>query len=197
MQFETRRKLVHIGEGVTAALLVYYDRFPLLFMIVLLAASVAGSVYVKRHHIGVAERLIVLFDRDEHQSTLPGQGSLFLLAGFILSVVLFPEPVALAAILTTTFGDSLNTLVGQRTDQFPNPLNPNKSLMGTCAGFLAAASINTVLLGILPGILISAAAMTVESPNLYIGKWEIDDNLIVPLTVGITHRVLTTVQYLL
>lgn len=179
--------MVHIAEGVIAAVLVRFGLFDVAVMTALLIVATAGSLFVKQFEVPPVERWMKVVGRDEHKNTLPGQGSLYLLTGFILSVVFFPLPVALAAILTATFGDSVNTLVGKYGFGTPNPLNPNKDLEGTLAGFVVAGFINMMLLGPFAGVVTAAAAMIVESLEIMIGRWELDDNVTVPLTVGVTE----------
>lgn len=196
MRFETRRKIVHITEGLIAAGLVYYDLFVVPAMAMLLAASTLISITFRRWRPEIIEELIDDLDREEHEGALPAQGSLFFLTGSILVVAFFEKNVALAAIATLTVGDSLSALVGAYLGRLENPLNSGKSIEGTLAGFLASTGANILFISFPAAFFVSAVAMIVESLEFTYRDWELDDNLTIPLSVGLAYLMFEAIVHI-
>lgn len=186
LAFETRRKLVHILEGSTAAMLVFYDAYPRLLLggalLVVLGVSLISHVY----DLPAIEFLIRELDRGPEHGVLPAQGTISLLIGSLLATLLFQKSVALAAITVVTLGDSLNALVGRYIGEITNPINPHRNVEGFLAGLVASTLVAAVFITLPLAFLVAAAGMLVEAANL-----PIDDNVTIPLTVGSTYYLLT------
>ncbi len=166
-----------------------------LFIFVLLIFGIIISLVSRKHKIPVIYWLLQRFEREEYIKKSPGKGSLYFLAGVLLTIKLFPKDIALLSIMILALGDSISTLVGinfGRTKQFING-SGTKLLEGTLAGVIAAflGCLALILLvpgfsvGILQALAACIGAMIVESIDLQVNKQPVDDNIIVPLTAGV------------
>lgn len=190
MDFEIRRKAIHVTEGTAALAAVYFDFFPIVLLLACLIIGITISILIKRKDT-ILDKLSEKFGREENQNTVPGQGSIFLAIGILLSVIFFDKNVAMAAIVTVTFGDSIGALVGMYFGRIKNPFNKTKHIEGTLAGFAVAATINLMFLAPLTAIFVSAIGLITESINFELNEYKIDDNLTVPISVGVAYLVLT------
>lgn len=111
-------------------------------------------------------------------------GSLYVLFAAIVCTVLFSKPIAVIALTIMLISDSCAALFGKAYGS--RCLRASKSLEGTVAFFLSALVIVIIFNPIYPvtyaSILACAAATLAE---MYEDKIEIDDNLSIPLFVGI------------
>ena len=189
MDFEIRRKTIHVLEGSAALFSVYFDFFPVELILSSLLIGLGISFLIKRRET-MLDKLSEKFGREENKNTIPGQGSIFLAIGILLSVIFFDKNVAMAAIVTVTFGDSIGALVGMYFGRLKNPFNRSKHVEGTLAGFAVAALINTLFLAPLTSILVSAIGLIIESIDFELNGFDVDDNLTVPISVGVAYLVL-------
>ncbi len=107
-----------------------------------------------------------------------------LLLGALLSVIVFPQRVVIAVVLVLSISDSAASLIGIR---FGRIRIGGKTLEGSLAFFVTAL----VIMGLaLPGPWWIAAvgalvAAVVEAlPALPLGRFELNDNVTVPLVSG-------------
>lgn len=110
-------------------------------------------------------------------------GATFVVLAGLLSIAIFPKPVAIAALLTLSISDSLASLIGS---QFGKVRFLGKSLAGSGAFFVSALVIGLVVFrGYWPVALIGAAVGTVvEALSVRLGEIKLDDNFTVPLSTG-------------
>ena len=100
-----------------------------------------------------------------------------------MSMLLFPEPIALAAIAIMALGDSVTNVFGRYFGEIRLPYNRKKTVDGVLIGIGAATlgALFFVPLGV--ALAASTMAMFVETWDLKIGV-PIDDNVLVPLVAG-------------
>ena len=105
-------------------------------------------------------------------------GSSYLALGVLLAALLFPRPVAVAAMGYLILGDGLAGLVGRSFGR--RSLAFGKSLEGTLAGLAANLVVGALTVHELPAVLLGAGvASAVELLPL-----PLDDNLAIPLVSG-------------
>lgn len=116
-------------------------------------------------------------------------GSMYVLAAAIICTMLFSKPVAAIALTIMLTSDACAALFGKAFGT--RKLYKSKSLEGTTAFFLSALIIMMVFNPLYPvtyaSVLAAAAATFAE---MFEDKIEIDDNLSVPLFVGIVLTLL-------
>ena len=111
-------------------------------------------------------------------------GATYVLLAALLSSVLFSKPVAALAMTIMLISDTLAALVGKKFGR--EKIYKGKTLEGTVA-FLSSALFATVLFNPLYpfGIASVAACLAATLVEIYEDKIGMDDNLSIPLVVGI------------
>nr|HPO06210.1 SEC59/DGK1/VTE5 family protein [Candidatus Gracilibacteria bacterium] len=129
-------------------------------------------------------------ERPEHWQNWPGQGLFFFVLGSWSVLSLFPRRIAIAAIAVLLVGDAFTNIVGRLWGKIPNPLNRRKTVEGTLAGIVSAFVVLNLFF-VWPSALVAAIiGMIVEIPTWKIGKFPVDDNLTIPLSVGLILYIL-------
>ena len=114
-------------------------------------------------------------------------GATWLLIGFTITVIAFPMPIAVSALIFLSIGDSFAAIFGKL---FPLGMIGNKTLSGTLAGFVSSLG---VLLIINPplklNLLLFGAifAMVIELIPL-----KINDNITIPILSGFIMQIMDT-----
>lgn len=116
-------------------------------------------------------------------------GSLYVLLAAIACTLLFSKPIALISMTVMLISDTMAALVGKACGT--RKIYHHKSMEGTLAFFLSALFINIIYTPIFTftyaGVIACVAATIAE---VYEDKIEIDDNLSIPLFVGIVLTIL-------
>lgn len=104
--------------------------------------------------------------------------------GVALSLALYPEPAAVAAVVFLAFGDVAATGVGER---WGRRRVGDKSLEGAAAFFAAAFLAGLAVRGLLggpPAHVLAAGAWCAALLELLMPRWA-NDNLLIPLAAGL------------
>ncbi len=178
---EIRRKIVHlatliipIGYGLTSesTVLTFLIPFFLLYL----------TVDLLRHfHPGMASLFKKYFFgrvlREEEGPNL--MGSTYFLFASILTVLLFPRPIAVASLLILILSDTAAALIGKGFGKIPLF---KKSLEGSIAFFFSSLLIVWIYPGLdrFSGSLAALGATVIEALPI-----PLDDNLTIPLFAGV------------
>lgn len=116
-------------------------------------------------------------------------GSMYVLAAAIICTLLFSKPIAAIALTVMLISDTCAALFGKAYGT--RKLYKSKSLEGTIAFFLSALIVNMLYEPIFHFTYASVIACAVATiAEMFEDKLEIDDNLSIPLFVGIILSVL-------
>lgn len=183
---EISRKVLHLSAAAIPLLYVAVDRQT---MLGLLAVCVVGAIaietlrHVSRPFQELFARTVGFMVRATEWGRL--SGATYVLVAALLSVWLFPKRVAIAVLLILCVSDSAASLIGLR---FGRGRFLGKSPAGSFAFFVTALAI---LWLVLPedslGIILVAAMVatcTEALPALRLGRFDLNDNLTVPLITG-------------
>ncbi len=164
-----------VGTGLTAALLI-----------------LAIAVDVVRLRVRTVQRF---FHRTFGTAMRPHEaseltGSTYLSLASLVCIVLFTVPIAVAALLFLTVGDTAAALVGQRWGK--RRLRPGKTLEGTVACLFCCLVVVGVMPGLplLPGLVGAVVATVVE----LLGTAAIDDNFGIPVSSGLAMWIVTALM---
>ncbi|MFB6203925.1 MAG: diacylglycerol/polyprenol kinase family protein [Candidatus Nanohaloarchaea archaeon] len=185
MRFETRRKLVHVLEGVLGIAVIYLDLQPLAVFSALLMVGIVLSYAAREGDHPFLDFFVDRLGRED--PTLPGQGSLFMLAGFIAAVLVLPAEAAMAAVATVAFGDSAAAFIGRYYGRTRNPLNDGKTVEASVAGFVLSSFAAGFFVSPGSAVLMSFAAMVVEAWPAHLGGYELDDNFSMPVVAALVY----------
>jgi len=177
---------MHIAVGLITIALIYYNLLSPFAILLLIIIGILLSFLCKRMRIPIISTFLDQVERDEQRHKFPGKGTIFFFIGVLLSLQLFEQDIALAAIMVLTFGDSISHMFGAQFGRLKNIFNgkSKKLLEGTLAGTLAGFFGAVFFVPIPEAFLGSAAAMIAEVIKIDFNENTLDDNLIVPLIAG-------------
>lgn len=185
-KFELRRQIVHMLSALSIVMLYKIRFINQISLFVILAFGGILSFLSRKKPIPLIKTLLVYFERDYPRSRFPGQGSFFLVLGSFLSLSIFEENIALAAITIMAIGDAASNIIGLYFGKIKNPFNRVKHLEGTFCAIIFSFFGAWYFVPFNQALSASTLAMFIESIDLKIGPWKIDDNLIIPLIAGAT-----------
>lgn len=210
LKFEINRKLVHLLSILYIVVFVLVETFysfsyAIGFMMILLIVTFFYEEIRLREARNKFENYfkkftgkLTKFHRLKEEKNL--SGSVYMILGILISLVIFDRRIALAVILMTILGDLTAALIGKR---FGKIKILNKTLEGTLAGFFVNFLVGIIFirgpldlvyvntLDLLPQLflftpnfaVIILMAISASLAELYFEN--IDDNLSIPLFAGI------------
>lgn len=183
-KFELRRQIAHAITGI--AIIALFSTGILQKSTLLLITLIGGilSLIAKKHRLPLLEPILEYFERPKHREKFPGRGSFFLVLGSLIVLTIYPEKIAFAAILITAIGDSVTNIFGRYFGSVENPLNRKKNLEGTMMSIFLSTLVALFFVPMEQAFMASTVAMFFESLDIKIGKFELDDNLLIPLIAG-------------
>lgn len=176
---EVKRKLIHLFAAVIP---LGYLIVPRTLAVVLLTVAVLVSLTldVIRIYQLPPRRFVekMLGSLLRHHESRDFTGGTYILSGALFSVILFPKPVAVAALGFTVVGDIAAALVGRR---YGRVRFGAKSVEGSLACLAACFAVALVVphLSVWIGAVGALVATIVEATSL-----PVDDNLSMPLLSG-------------
>lgn len=105
---------------------------------------------------------------------------IYLAAGVLASLLIFPDPVNYVAVSVVTLGDGFSSLIGKKYGKH-YIAKTRKTVEGTCAGIGCAFAIAALFVAPERAVVASAVGMIVEFLPI-----PINDNITVPLTAGVS-----------
>ncbi len=118
-------------------------------------------------------------------------GQVFFLIGTIISLAVFDFPIALAAILMTTFGDMAAALIGKRFGHVY--VTKERSLEGIVGEFIVNFFIGAIIITNFWIVLVMSLTATIVESAVD----RLDDNLLIPLFAGFSGQVSVVVLHAL
>lgn len=183
-RFEFRRKMAHIVFGLSLVLCIQAGILTAIRLGILALIGLLISLIERRLRLPLVSPMLDILERPGVRQSFPGKGLLFFLLGSFLSLLLFPQDIALASILVLTFGDAVSHLCGIRFGKVAHPLTDKKFIEGAVAGFAAAFLAALLLVSAAEALVAAFAAMLVEAIDVRFKALEADDNLLIPLAAG-------------
>jgi len=189
---EVGRQFIHILTGTAVLIAIYLSgHYAALVFAALLVVTVLASVLIKKFNLsqktsGVFRRL----GRPGVQN-VKLQGTILLLSGILVTLLLFPRNIVYASVAIVTLGDSVATIVGVLIGKHKLPYSESKTVEGTLSGL--AAAFGGALLFVTPfqafigaagGMLLEStiSLQTVREANLKgIVKFFLNDNFMIPV----------------
>ena len=184
---EISRKVLHLAAAVTPFVYVFLTRDTMIRLLapcLLLAVTIELLRYASPGFQVVFRRWVGFMVRDVEWNRITG--ATYVMVGALLSVWWFPKPVAIAAMLIQIVSDTAASLIGIR---FGRTRFLGKSLAGSGAFFITAVIILWLALPDSKGVALAAALVATLAealPALRLGRFELNDNVTVPLLTGIT-----------
>ena len=186
MRLEIKRAILHVLIGAVIILASMETRI-VWFLFFLLIAGLLISLLSLKYRLPLISWFLENFERPNYIKTFPGKGILFLVAGCLLSLKLFPNDIALASIAIVSLGDPVSHLI---SGNFKSNLVKRKNILGILAGIMISGIAASFFVALPFALIASAFAMAAEVLIIKLGEDPVDDNIIMPIVAG-------TVLYLL
>ena len=183
-KLELRRQIAHLITGLFIILLI---KLKLINAAILLGILIIGgvvSLVSRKRKIPFIYPILRFFDRPIEIKTFPGKGSFYLVLGSFLSLMLFEERIALAAISIMAVGDSVSTLVGLYIGKYRNFINPFKHLEGTVLAIIFSTIAAFTFVSFEKALLAATGGMIFEALTIRKIDRYVDDNVLIPLVAG-------------
>ncbi|MGC9515397.1 hypothetical protein [Methanocrinis sp.] len=197
LAMEARRKAIHLsGLSVPASILIFGKAATAGFV----ALALLAALVLERRRLAGYVSLPTSRDHEEERVA----GYVYYIWGTLLTVLVFPPPIAIAAMLMLSLGDAASGIIGslvrgsavraeimEGRDWRPKPLPIMAATFAVCllAGYVAVILEETFLAG--PGLLSppiyiagAAAATFADAVPLSFRERVIDDNLSIPVLSG-------------
>ncbi|MBN1411941.1 MAG: phosphatidate cytidylyltransferase [Spirochaetales bacterium] len=178
---EIVRKSIHcliVLAPIFAAMNIYITLF--ILMAGTLFYAIVEHARIKGYSLSYITEITELVSRDKDKTRFV-YGPVTLGIGAVLSLLLFPNPVATIAICALAFGDSAASIFGKGIPSLKLPFSKNKSLAGTLACFivvfLCTFKITQDPLLSLPIAMVAALIESMPTGDM--------DNIILPVGTGI------------
>ncbi len=182
---EYRRQAAHAVFGITLAYLIYVGLLTSSALAIIILAGLALIILVKNGYLGFLSHVLLIFERPHHFERFPGRGIFYFVCGAFLVSLFAPIQITAASILILALGDSITNIVGKDLGKNPLPYNKKKNIEGPLTGAFFGALMASLLVPLPHAIAAALVAMFVETlPHSY-GRFEIDDNITIPVTAAL------------
>lgn len=122
--------------------------------------------------------------KETKRSQFQPSGSLYVLLAAIVCTLLFSKPIAMIALTVMLISDTSAALIGKAMGT--RKIYRNKSLEGTDAFFVSALIVNMIYNPLYPFTYVSVlACMAAVVAEVFEDKIKIDDNISIPIFVGL------------
>lgn len=179
-ELELRRQAVHVALGLFLLLfLMVMGRMKLIYLLssILFFGFLLISLVMRGNKIPLASWFVETFERES--APLPGYGSAWYVAGFLLCALLIPGvPELSSAMLILALGDAASNVIGARFGKHALPYNKGKTVEGTLA-FLLFSLPSFLFIGYY-AVPLSILCALIESLPV-----KIDDNITIPLACSL------------
>lgn len=183
-QLEFRRQSLHFLAGFLAVFAHWIGVLRLREIAVLLLVGLITCLLTAKGKLPVMENFLRQFERPRAYD-FPGSGPFYFLLGTGLVFLFFPVKIAYAAILILAVGDSFSHIFAERLPKNINlPWNRRKSLTGVGLGILAGTFAAQFFVPLWAAFPASCLAIALETYPWRVGKFFVDDNILIPLSAG-------------
>lgn len=187
---EVKRQLFHLSYGcfiVFATL--FFSRFIVGgFLTLLLFVGGILTLIHKKNRIGFIDLVLQHVERPRDMDVFPAKGAFFYTFGAAMTLLIFPENIALASILILAIGDSVSHLAGRMIRKRRQNPNVKKLVEGTIVGVLLSSVATAFFVDPLFGFISATVAMVIEFLERVLAR--VDDNFYIPLISAIVLFVL-------
>ena len=195
MQFEINRKIFHMSSLLLPILYIFASKVVAIIGLLIIAGSTI-ALDTARHYNPKVQELVdkyFLFIMRPHEKSgsFKLSGSSYMMAGFLITAIVFPKGVAISSWFVLIISDSYAALFGSKMG---TPTNHGKSFEGAAAFFVSAVLIGVISHAIVPyptGFWsLTFAALGASAVEYYSPQIGIDDNLTIPISFAILISIL-------
>jgi len=190
LRIEIPRKIFHILSVLSLLIPLYL--FGKLSVAVLMGVMIVfllpvSYLRIKNFMTSWYWKIIQLVEREENIKKLPARQAFSLAVGIFISSIIFDEKILQICIVSTAIYDGVATIAGLLIGKHKLP--NGKSIEGSVAGIVLNTVFLLLFVNIFYGFIISVFSSVIENLSSS-KKWYLDDNLLIPVGVGILCSVL-------
>lgn len=186
-KLELSRKTFHIFGGVLIAILALLLpepwHVPVLFAVSVIAILLSYATK-KKMKIPVVRWLVKTMERPKDLEEFPLKGSITVFIGMMLTAIFFDAKITAAAAIVLGIGDGLSTMFGILFGVSEIFYNQKKDWEGIFIGIIGAFFGLAFLYPPAIAAIGATIPMLVESMDIRIGNYRLDDNLLIPPLAG-------------
>ncbi|HWQ67396.1 MAG TPA: hypothetical protein VN372_11045 [Methanospirillum sp.] len=173
---EFLRKVVHMVFGLLITLLIW--QIPKVISLMIIGVGLlVGLVFIDLAMRGFQIPIIThLINGLERPGVFPGKGAFFFGISALVTLILFPAPVAAIGVFTLSVLDGIATIIGLRYGRIR--IINHKSIEGTCGAIAVTFVMLLLLMNPIQAGIVAIVAGIVELAS------PVDDNLIIPIAVA-------------
>lgn len=193
---ELERQLIHLFTGIFFILLIYAAGDQVLWLLLsLLIFYLAISYIILKERLPPSFSTFLCRWGRPGKQNIPIKGTILLLCGIIISLLLFPQEIVYASIAVVGFGDSVATIAGVTLGRHKLPYSEKKTVEGTLAGIAAAFFASMFFVTPIQAFVGSAGGMLLESVvdlqtirelnSQAVFRFFLNDNFLIPVFSGL------------
>jgi len=176
-----KRKFIHLLFGMSLVILLEQNILSSGQLLIIFLAGGAGIILSLLPQLSFLRKIIFHFERDKDHK-LPAVTVWFYLLSSLITVLIFPKPIALAAITNLAIGDSVNALVGY----FFNLPEGKKTVYASISALIATIIVSLNFVSFSQALIAGIITGTLELIGPSIKGERIDDNLWIPIVAGLS-----------
>lgn len=177
---ELKRQTVHLIFGLCYALAYIGGYLEIWMSYAFLGFTILVALFLKKRRRWI-DRIVLLLERENHLFDLPLRGAISFVLGASLTITFFDHIPAFCGIVVLSVVDSVGTLYGKYVGLVKIPWDKERHLEGPIIGGFLAALMCVSVLPFWLALLASYVGALVDSIRWKIGRFEIDDNILIPL----------------
>ena len=177
---ELKRQMAHLAFGLLYALFFSLGYINTGISVLMLIASIALAFFLRRRRSFV-DQIVMLVEREYHFWNVPLKGLIYFILGCTITITYFSFIPALAGILILSVTDSIGTLYGKYMGVMKIRWNSNKHMEGPIIGGILSTVMCYSFLPFVPALVASFVGAFIDTINMKILGFEIDDNLVIPI----------------
>ncbi|MCX9085566.1 MAG: SEC59/DGK1/VTE5 family protein [Candidatus Methanoperedens sp.] len=181
--YELKRKMVHLTSIIIVLTYYFYGKQPVLY---LLTFYLIVTLELEYFRLEWGKKLPLFHSLFRAKEADRMAGHVFFTIGCIIAISVFPQDIASAAILMTTFGDASAALFGKAFGRTWIPGLKNRAIEGCASEFIVDIVIGALFLE--NWIVIFVMAFTATFVETITNK--MDDNLLIPLFSGFNGQLI-------
>ena len=175
---EIKRQSLHLIIGLVTTLLIYFGFIPYYVPAIIVLVGIGLAVWHEKKGLPYLGFFLREFDRDDF---IPGYGAISLMAGIFLAFALFNKDFAFIAASSLAIVDSFAAAFGIFLSE-----PKKKSYWASILGGLVNVAFLTSFFTYIPGTYaVLGSAVGAATELFHKKRFLIDDNIAIPLAVGI------------
>jgi len=188
LEYEITRAFLHMTLGILLLTFLSMRIINGFHIFILLILSGLISLIYKKYKLPVISFFFENYERPKVLKRFPGKGLVTLLIGILLAYKLYPFDIAMTTIVVVSLLDPISRSFGMMFGKTINILDPKKKkyIEGHIMGGVASFLVSMIYVNPIESLIAALVGIISESVIVQLNGESIDDNIVVPLAVGVS-----------